>query len=251
MSVNLSTVQKWTKELDSLGEWLRYDESGGKVTRIFCALCAKHKDRLQALRNFSASFVDGISGTALKKDNVNKHHRSDMHAKAVNMEQKPTAAEICRSTPLGRAFAMASQDQTACVCKLFEVAYMLAKEEIPFTKYPAVLELEKRHGVSLGTAYATEHKCRDFTILIGESMRDDVLVSVRKSRYLAVLMDGSTDSSVVEKELVYVMFIGSDGKVECRFFSVKGCPRCYCFRNKISTSRGFCQVWHRLSSEAC
>ena len=119
---------------------------------------------------------------------------------------------------------MASQDQTARVCKLFEVADILAKEEIPFTKYPAVLELEKRHGVSLGTAYATEHKCRDFTILIGESMRDNVLVSVRKLRYLAVLMDGSTDSSVVEKELVYVMFIGSDGKVECRYFQLKDVP---------------------------
>ena len=81
---------------------------------------------------------------------------------------------------------------------------MLAKEEIPFTKYPAVLELEKRHGVSLGTAYATGHKCRDFTVLIGESMRDNVLASVRKAQYLAVLKEGSTDSSVVEKELIYV-----------------------------------------------
>ena len=58
---------------------------------------------------------------------------------------------------------------------------MLAKEEIPFTKYLAVLELEKRRDVSLGTAYATENKCRDFTILIGESMRDDVHASLRKS----------------------------------------------------------------------
>ena len=53
-------MQKWSKELDSFGEWLRYGESGGKVTRIFSALCTKHKDRLYALRNFSTSFVDGI-----------------------------------------------------------------------------------------------------------------------------------------------------------------------------------------------
>ena len=84
-----------------------------------------------------------------------------MHAKAINLERKPTAVEIYCSTSLGRALATSSQDQRARVCKLFEVAYMLAKEEIPFTKYPVVLELEKRHGVSLSTAYATEHKCRD------------------------------------------------------------------------------------------
>ena len=64
-------------------------------------------------------------------------------------------------------------------------------------------------SVSLGTAYATEHKCRCFTVLIGDAMRDNVLASVRKSPYLAVLMDGS-DSSVIEKEMLYVIFVGPD-----------------------------------------
>ena len=73
MPVNLSTVQKWIKNVDSRGEWLRYDESGGKVTRILCALCSKHQDRLRAMRNFSSAFIDGITETALKKDNVCKH----------------------------------------------------------------------------------------------------------------------------------------------------------------------------------
>ena len=90
MSVNLSTVQKWVTELDHLGEWLHYDESSEKVTRFFCVLCAKYKDRLHAIRNFSSSFVDGISGTALKKDNVKKHRHSEQHSKAVSLEHKPT-----------------------------------------------------------------------------------------------------------------------------------------------------------------
>ena len=34
-SISLSTVQNWGKDVDSLREWLRYDQSGGKVTRIF------------------------------------------------------------------------------------------------------------------------------------------------------------------------------------------------------------------------
>ena len=98
---------------------------------------------------------------------------------------------------------------------------MLAKEEIQFTKYPAILELEKEHGVSFGAAYAKEHKCRDFTVLIDECMRDSVLASVCEPRYLTVLMDTSTDSSVVEKELIYVMYIGSNGTAQCCFFLLK------------------------------
>ena len=50
---------------------IRYGSSG-KVTRFFC-----DKDPLHAIRNFSSSFVDGISGTALKKDNVKKHRHSE------------------------------------------------------------------------------------------------------------------------------------------------------------------------------
>ena len=113
MSVNLPTMQKWTEELDSLGDWLWYDELFGKVTQISCALFAKHKDRLLALRNLSASFVDRISNTALKKDNVNKHQRSDM-------QHRRSRLPVCVS--------------------FFEVAYMLAMVEIPFTKYLAVLD---------------------------------------------------------------------------------------------------------------
>ena len=97
-------------ELDSVGEWLRCDESGGKVSRIICALCDKHVDRLKAIRNYSPAFIDGIVGSALKKDNVAKYKKSDMHGKAVNMERQPTRMinSILKSTPLGKAFASAS-----------------------------------------------------------------------------------------------------------------------------------------------
>ncbi len=119
---------------------------------------------MYALRNFSSSFIDGITGTALKKDNVKKHQLSDMHSKAVNLERKPaTLTDIDKLTPLGRAFSSGQQEERAHVCKLLEIAYMIAMEEIPFTKYPAIMELEKGHGVSLGSAYTTEHKCREFS----------------------------------------------------------------------------------------
>lgn len=201
---------------------MKYEErAGGKVTRIFCSLCTKYQDRLQAVRNFSSSFVDGVTNTALKKDNVSKHQRSDMHKKAVNMERQLSINEIYQSTPLARAFSSATSEEVSRVSKLFEIAYMLAKEEMPFTKYCAILELEKKHGVKLGNTYTTEHKCKDFTVFIGESMRDDVVDLIQKSRYISLLMDGSTDCSVVEKEPLYVMFVGMNGKVDCRFFRLK------------------------------
>ena len=75
-SVSLSTVQNWEKDVDSFREWLRYDQSGGKVTRIFCELCHEHRDRLRAIRNFNSAIIDGETGSALKKDNVAKHKKT-------------------------------------------------------------------------------------------------------------------------------------------------------------------------------
>ena len=77
-SVSLSTVQNWEKDVDSLREWLPYDQSGGKVTQIFCELCHKHRDRLRATRNFNSAFIDGVTGSALKKDNVAKHKKKHL-----------------------------------------------------------------------------------------------------------------------------------------------------------------------------
>ena len=94
------------------------------------------------------------------------------------------------------------------------VAYVIAKEELPFSKYPARIEVEKHHGVAIGNTYATEHKCKEFTCLIGESMREELLDSLNRSKYMyfSGLMDGSTDASITEQELIYVMYMNSLGK---------------------------------------
>ena len=95
MSVNLNTVVSGKRTSIALENGLNM------MTRIFCSLCFKHKDRLRALRNYSSSFVDGITHTSLKKDNVSKHQKSEMHKKAVNMDRQPSANDIYESTPLG------------------------------------------------------------------------------------------------------------------------------------------------------
>ena len=219
--VQLQTVKKWKKDLDILGEWLCYNETAGCVTRVYCEVCAKHADNLKCLRNYSPSFVNGVTGSSLKKDNIVKHSKSDMHKKALSISKRPrTMEDLYRSTPIGRALACASEEEMLRVSKLVDVAYVVAKEELPFSKFPALVEVEKRHGVDLGNTYTTEHKCKEFVCLIGETMRNEVLDSLKQAKYFSVLLDGSTDCSVTEKELIYVMYVNA-GKPKCRFLCLK------------------------------
>ena len=73
------------------------------------------------------------------------------------MYKRPkTIKDLYRSTPIGRALAGASVEEMLCV-SIFDTAYMLAKEELPFSKYPSIIEMEKLHGVNVGNTYNTEH----------------------------------------------------------------------------------------------
>ena len=44
----------------------------------------------------------------------------------------------------------------------FDIAYMIAKENIAFSKMAALCELQERHGVDLGSGCKNEKACATF-----------------------------------------------------------------------------------------
>ena len=52
-------------------------------------------------------------------------------------------------------------------------------------------------------------------------MLNELQKTLAQAEFLSVLTDGSTDSSVVEKELMYVLFVNSNGYLEHRFLKLK------------------------------
>lgn len=49
----------------------------------------------------------------------------------------------------------------------------------------------------------SDKACARFAPYIAESIRDDILESLRDARALSVMFDGATDCSVSEVEIVY------------------------------------------------
>lgn len=45
-------------------------------------------------------------------------------------------------------------------------AYFLAKEELPFTKYAGLLQLQKENGLDVGLTYANYMNCAEMTKII-------------------------------------------------------------------------------------
>ena len=51
----------------------------------------------------------------------------------------------------------------------FELCFIMAKESIPFTNHPALLQLEEHHGVDVGSVYRTPDSAKSFTSFIAIS----------------------------------------------------------------------------------
>ncbi len=82
-----------------------------------------------------------------------------------------------------------------------DICYVLAKENLPFRKYPAIHELESRHGVDLGQSYATKDSAKSFTHYIAKVQRSAFIESLSTTHFYSFLMDGTTDAGNIEEEL--------------------------------------------------
>lgn len=74
------------------------------------------------------------------------------------------AKEKPNKDPVPRALLLVTEEARQKMEKLFDVAYMVAKLELPFTIYPSLCSLEKKHGGLLGNTYPTDKACKNFVI---------------------------------------------------------------------------------------
>ena len=132
------------------------------------------------LRNFNAAWCRDRGLTNVKKDSVLTHMKGEPHKLAMKLEQESEFTKqplpSYAATPLGKAFFKLNQQERERerVKKLIEIAFVVAKEELPFTKFVPIAQLEKRHGVELGQTYMNDHACAEFIDSIAEVYEEEL-----------------------------------------------------------------------------
>ena len=95
------------------------------------------------------------------------------------------------------------------------------KQERPFSDYPQLLKIQTKNRVKpIGSSYLHERAAATFAEVIGDVHHRSLKEKLAKAQYYSVLNDGSSDTSVSEKELVYVLFL-DDGKPKIEFLSIE------------------------------
>jgi len=110
--------------------------------------------------------------------------------------------------------------------KKFEIAYFLAKEKLPFTKFLPICEMEARHGVKIGSGYKNDHACASFVHFIAMDQLEILKNELGECNFFSIQSDASTDAANKECELFMVQCLDSktsDGQLHIRdrFLAVK------------------------------
>ena len=75
-------------------------------------------------------------------------------------------------------------------------------------------------GFDIGDTYTNRKAARTFVHFIAEAIRREMRQECCKAKFLTVLSDGSTDSSVLEQEIVYCRF-AHEGEVLTQFLALQ------------------------------
>ena len=108
--------------------------------------------------------------------------------------------------------------ETLRIC--FNSAYYQVKQERPFSDYVNLITLQHKNGIKKFQSYVTDRTAADLTDCIAEVKKEDLIKAISLSNYFSLLTDGSTDSVVIEEEVLYLLFL-NEGKPEIKFFSIE------------------------------
>ena len=143
-----------------------------------------------------------------------KNLKGKQHKRAANLQTKSEMGaklyqqNVVNVTPIFRGIVKMKEKDRDSRRINFYSAYYLAKIERPFSDYNNLLKLQIKNKVTgIKPKYEPLNQEALFMDYIGGGIKKSLAESIANARYLACLNDGSTDSSVTEQEVVYVLFL--------------------------------------------
>ena len=143
------------------------------------------------------------------------------------------------SLPIGRGSAKITEKDKQTLTVRSNTVYYLAKNKCLYSEFRNLLLLQVKNGVKTSDMYHNERAGANFIDTIGTSIRQKVLEDIEKCNYFTLLMDGSTDSSFTEHELIYVLFLDSKGTPSVEFLSIENIKYVHAYGLKGSIVQAF------------
>ena len=185
---------------------------------MHCKLCKKHG---KVARNGKGRWCTEPCFT-LRKDKIVRHAESRMHRDAAMVEAEHSAGGIRQA--FQDAVTLEMKAAVGC-CKCI---YFLCKQEIAHTTtYPHLLTLAENLGceylralnVGRNAKYTSPQILAEFLGVINSLVEEEVLQSVKASSFYSLMVDESTDVSILKQLVLYGRCV-VNGAVKTRFLKI-------------------------------
>ena len=97
------------------------------------------------------------------------HDNSDQHKAAMQRlhvdNAKAASQSIATYAPIAKSLLNMEASVKSKMKRKFDICYLMAKEGMAFEKFPALHELQSRHGVSIGSTYVTPQSAKLYIAL--------------------------------------------------------------------------------------
>ena len=192
-------LYKWKDEFP----WLTIKEED---QAFLCSLCCKAPDVAGSTQFLTGCFP-------IKKDSMQKHAKSNGHLRAqtaVLAMQKPVH-ETVNAQSFNKGRKDEEEKERREVAMKMTTAYFIAKEELPFSKFPGLINLQKKNGLQIWSTYANDKSCAEMMSVLGKVFKERTVSEINQSSYISVMADGATDAGGLENETVFCRYL-KDGQ---------------------------------------
>ncbi|XP_076078789.1 zinc finger protein 862-like [Mytilus galloprovincialis] len=222
------------KAWESKYQWLTYEEEEG----MFCTLCIKFKQQAKNTEVWTK-----VGCKSYREDVIRNHERTSYHQVSVNMERDSLISKTTGG--IGQALdTVVTLERRAFIAAL-RCMYFLLKKEIPHTSnFGDLLDLVKENGCSyLDTLnvegrvkYQSQRAIQEMVWCLGETIREDVVAKVGQSSFYSILIDETTDISVLKQLIIYVKFmVGEECQIKFQLLQQTNCERGFSVLNRVKT----------------
>ncbi|XP_065667866.1 zinc finger protein 862-like [Hydra vulgaris] len=240
--LQLTTAQKWvntTLAKYNANEWLEILYNGNYVTALQCTVCRQYTKQIDIYKGYTPEWGNDEGSCRIQHSAAVDHANGLPHQRAYELAMKSKGMDVSerndklsnlqkemRQTDILSGLKTMTTKDLNLTKKKFELAYFIAKEELPLSVYPKILRLEENHGVEFGQAYRNKITCGTFIDYIGLSLSNILRNKLKTRNYFSILIDASTDVSAIEKEAIFIISFDPTpiGKteicVECSFLFI-------------------------------
>ena len=124
----------------------------------------------------------------------------------LRVKQNSVAHSLIASRFFKRQKDQEERDREEMAIKM-NIAYIVVKEELPFSKCEGLVSPQKKNGLEINMIYANDQSLAKMVSVVGNVYKDQLTDEFRSTNYISVMADYKTDTGGLKNETVYAHFI--------------------------------------------